>query len=149
MAFSVGEHPQLAERSLGAAANLTEDQIEIAVASDPRQLPLPPAWKRTSAHRLPFLGAETLIEAGERAAGHILRRTAEATPRTVVVFVGHGGAFRHAAVALGLLDLERAAELTMNHAEPVLLVRRGDAWAHFAGAWRVRERATVPDVVAS
>src|SRR5688572_12647273 len=45
-ALQVEEFEALAERGLGAAANLTVDQIEAVLVSDPRFSAPPPGWKR-------------------------------------------------------------------------------------------------------
>lgn len=138
----------LAERSVGSAANLTESDIEKIVACDPRREKLPPNWKRDSAFRLPFPGAESLIEAGERVARHLKSRMsflAEAgNQRTLKLFVGHGGAFRHAAVALGVMTADEARARTMTYGGIVYLeaIPHG-RWRHVAGAWKMRdERST-------
>jgi 2,3-bisphosphoglycerate-dependent phosphoglycerate mutase len=133
----------LDERGLGSAANLTMAEIAAAVAADPRLRPLPPAWKADSRFRLPFPGAESLMEAGERAAAHIAARLSELADLektdSLKVFVGHGGAFRHAAVHFGLLAEAEAQALSMHHCRPVFLERLGDgAWRHVGGAWKRR-----------
>ena len=140
--FTVEEFDALAERGLGAAANLTVSAIEAIVARDPRCAPLPPQWKYQSAFRLPFQGAETLLEAGLRVARHLEERLRglDAGKPVLKVFVGHGGAFRHAAVHLGLLSPEAAPRLSMWHARPILLERLAEGrWAHVGGEWKVRE----------
>src|SRR5262245_12013320 len=43
--FRTAEFADLAERSVGAAANLTVEAIAEALRTDPRQPPLPPNWK--------------------------------------------------------------------------------------------------------
>ena len=140
----------LDERGLGSAANLTMDEIAAAVAADPRRRPLPPAWKADSRFRLPFPGAESLMEAGERAAAHIAARLSELADRektdTLKVFVGHGGAFRHAAVHFGSLTEAEAQALSMHHCRPIFLERMdGGAWRHVGGTWK--RRATVADAL--
>lgn len=60
------ETPALAERGLGEAANLTVDEIEAALAADPRYQPLPAGWKSDSGYCLPCEGAESLLMAGAR-----------------------------------------------------------------------------------
>jgi 2,3-bisphosphoglycerate-dependent phosphoglycerate mutase len=141
----------LDERGLGSAANLTVEAIAAVVAADPRHQPLPLAWKADSRFRLPFPGAESLMEAGDRAAAHIASRLAELASLekadTLKIFVGHGGAFRHAAVHFGLLAEAEAAALSMHHCRPVFLERldRGE-WRHVGGAWKQRAAAkATPD----
>ena len=144
----VRQFPGLAERSVGSAANLTIQAIEEIVAADPRFEPLPEKWKSASEVRLPFPGAESLLQAGERVAAHVRNRmnevAAEATEDTLVIFVGHGGSFRHAAVHLGVLELEEAPRLSMFHCRPVALEPKDGAWEHVAGEWKVRGKPETP-----
>jgi 2,3-bisphosphoglycerate-dependent phosphoglycerate mutase len=140
----------LDERGLGSAANLTMDEIAAAVAADPRCQPLPPRWKADSWFRLSFPGAESLMQAGQRTAVHMAARLAEladqVTADTLKVFVGHGGAFRHAAVHLGLLTVAEAQVLSMHHCRPVFVERLDrDTWRHICGAWKRRAAAENAD----
>ncbi|WP_078121319.1 histidine phosphatase family protein [Thiosocius teredinicola] len=133
----------LAERGLGSAANLTLQQIEAAVAEDPRFSPLPSDWKSNSRYRLPLMGAESLLEAGERVAAYIRQCMADMavhdTPEDrLKLFVGHGAAFRHAAYHLGVLEYADIARLSMYHVHPVYLECIGDDWRHVGGEWKVR-----------
>jgi len=133
----------LAERGLGCVANLTVSEIEAVLQQDPRYPLPPPKWKADSHYRLPLQGAESLLEAGERVADHIVARTATDGPNgtMVKVFVGHGAAFRHAAFHLGALAFERVAELSMFHGRPVLLQRDpAGRWRQVAGEWKVRPK---------
>ena len=134
----------LAERSLGAVANLTVDEIGRIVEGDPRFAPLPEGWKRDSGFRLPFPGCESLIEAGQRVAKHLGSRLAEmrSVPDgvTAKIFVGHGGSIRHAALEMGALSESDVASLSMHYARPVCLIAASnDAWRHIAGDWKVRQ----------
>jgi 2,3-bisphosphoglycerate-dependent phosphoglycerate mutase len=148
----VAEHDALAERSLGAAANLTAGAIETIVARDPRYGALPRGWKQGPSIRLPFLGAESLRDAGVRVAAHIESACAACEPGrgaasgadAVKLFVGHGGAFRFAAVRLGVLAEAEAVGLSMHHCSPLYLERlRDGAWVHRAGSWK--RRTSAPD----
>jgi 2,3-bisphosphoglycerate-dependent phosphoglycerate mutase len=144
-AKSVTSFDALAERGLGCAANLTITQIKNILHDDPRHPPPPRNWKADSRYRLPLQGAESLIEAGRRVADHVERSMAELDDAggsgTVRVFVGHGGAFRHAAFHLGVLELDRVAELSMHHGRPVVLECGTDGhWRHIAGDWKLRAR---------
>lgn len=135
----------LAERGLGSAANLTIEAIEAIVREDPRFSELPQDWKSNSRFRLPLQGAESLLEAGERVAAHINRRTKalseQITGDTLKLFVGHGAAFRHAAYHMGILSFEQIAQLSMYHAQPVFLEYRAEqGWQHIGGEWKVRAR---------
>ncbi len=138
----------LAERGLGSAANLTTEQIEEVLERDPRFAAPPPGWKSDSRYRLPLQGAESLLDAGARVAGHLrarMRALADAAARdTVRLFVGHGAAFRHAAHHLGVLALGRVAQLSMFHARPVYLeCLPGGEWRHVAGDWKVRTASEI------
>ncbi|TNJ43021.1 histidine phosphatase family protein [Phaeobacter sp. B1627] len=135
----LAETPALAERAVGAVANLTTTEIEALLDLDPRYDPAPPGWKSDSHYRLPFQGAESLLQAGARVADH-LTRVAEAAPaRSLTLCVGHGASFRHAACDLGLLSLGDIARLSMHHATPLLLCYMGRGrWAHCGGAWKHR-----------
>lgn len=148
--MTVESFDALAERSVGAAANLTKEEIEAAVAADPRLDPLPAGWRQDVVRRLPFLGAESLLEAGVRVATHLESRCRaladHAEEDTLKVFVGHGGSFRMAAVSLGVLDVDRATARSMNHAQPVYLERMDtNHWRHVAGAWKMRRSAVSSD----
>ena len=145
--FALVERPELQERSLGSAANLTVGEIEDAVARDPRHPALPPGWRRNPRFRLPLPGAESLMDAGARAARRITIDLAAlaATARcdTLELVVAHGGALRHAAVHLGVLPIEQAPFLSMEYGEPVVIERlEGGRWAHAAGQWKKRLKET-------
>ena len=134
----------LAERGVGSVANLTVSQIEHIISEDPRFDELPSGWKSDSHYRLPFQGAESLLEAGERVATHLQHRMQalreSVTGDTMKLFVGHGAAFRHAAFHLGVLSLEQVSQLSMHHARPVLFEYRHDGnWLHVGGDWKVRK----------
>jgi broad specificity phosphatase PhoE len=144
-ALALEELPALAERSLGAAANLSVGEIEAALCADPRFEAPPRGWKRDPRYRLPLLGAESLEEAGARVARHVATRMrALAGGACLKLFIGHGGAFRHAAFALGLLSSEAARRRSMQHAAPLYFehdVLGGglERFVHIAGEWLLRE----------
>ena len=133
---------ELAERSVGCAANLTTGQIREIIQNDPRYQELPQDWKSNSEYCLPLQGAESLLEAGERVAGHLLQRMSELPDEDVgrlKLFVGHGAAFRHAAFHLGVLEYEQIARLSMYHGRPVFLELLDDgSWLHIEGEWKIR-----------
>lgn len=136
---------ELAERGLGSAANLSADAIAAIIDDDPRYPALPADWKSNSLFRLPLLGAESLMEAGQRVATYIQTAMGElaetASTDTLALFIGHGAAFRHAAHLLGVLEFDDIAKLSMYHAEPVFLEFDGDRhWQHCAGHWKVRSQ---------
>ena len=133
---------ELAERCVGSAANLTTRQIEKVIHDDPRYAELPENWKSNSEYRLPLQGAESLLQAGERVAGHLVRRMSElpaSSTDRLKLFVGHGAAFRHAAFHLGVLEYDDIARLSMYHGRPVFLEYFDDgSWSHIAGEWKIR-----------
>ncbi len=136
----------LTERSLGAAANLTVTEIEAVIERDPRFASLPVGWKRTSGFRLPFVGAESLLEAGVRAAAHVRERAASVERPGgdglyVKVVVGYGGSLRHAAAELGMLEPASLDRLSMFHAAPIVDVHCQDGWEHLHGDWKLRSAA--------
>lgn len=140
----IDSYDALAERGVGAVANLTIEQIETLIIEDPRYEEPPQGWKSNSDYCLPFQGAESLMQAGTRVAAHlqqqmnILQNKVEAD--TVKLFVGHGAAFRHAAYHLGVLEFEQLAQLSMYHALPVLIEYFDDgSWRHIGGDWKVRD----------
>jgi 2,3-bisphosphoglycerate-dependent phosphoglycerate mutase len=150
--LSVESFDALTERSLGAAANLTIEQIEAVLADDPRYEVPPRGWKRDPAYRLPFPGAESLEEAGRRVLSHVLdrMRSTGASAPTLKLFVGHGGAFRHAAQRGGLLTPVQVHELSMDYGVPIYLEQSGEGadgerLAHVAGGWKRRSEAAPLD----
>lgn len=143
--FSVAESDSLAERSLGAAANLTVARIAEIIDRDPRYPALQDGWKATADFKLPLQGAESLREGGARVAAHIEQSmnnlTNEVTGDCMKVFVGHGAAFRYAAVKLGVLTDEQAPGLSMFHCVPVYLERDSSGtWSQAGGEWKVRKK---------
>ena len=143
---SVRQFDALCERSVGALANLTAEQIADVVAQDPRCQPLPADWKAQADFCLPVPGAESLAQAGQRVAQHIrtrMRTLHEDQDRAnAQLFVGHGAALRHAAHALGVLSAQQVAGLSMHHAGMVCLKwsPQSDTWQHHCGDWKVRTR---------
>jgi 2,3-bisphosphoglycerate-dependent phosphoglycerate mutase len=138
----IESYDELAERGVGCLANLTIAQIEAVLHQDPRVSDPPADWKANSHYRLPLQGAESLLEAGERVAGHLSQVMAALPPDEhdrVKLFVGHGAAFRHAAWHLGVLEFGQISQLSMYHCQPVMLEYLPDGqWRHFAGEWKVR-----------
>jgi 2,3-bisphosphoglycerate-dependent phosphoglycerate mutase len=139
--FSVQSVGALRERSVGSAANLTVDEIARIVEDDPRYQSLPEGWKRDPAFRLPFPGAESLLEAGARVEKHLRHGMAEVAPGMIRLFVGHGGAFRHAAHHLGVLDSADVHRLSMYYGRPVCLAAGEPEWSHTWGDWKARHGA--------
>jgi len=141
--YTVTQDEALAERSVGAFANLTIPEIEQVLADDPRHMPPPEDWKSNSHYKLPSQGAESLMEAGERVAGFLKAKLdilAVSPHATAQIFVGHGAAFRHAAHHLGVLAFDDIRKVSMHHAKPVVLkVGPREGWSHFTGAWKQRQ----------
>lgn len=138
----VCEDQRLAERSLGAGANLTTDEIEQVLKRDPRYAAPPVGWKRKPDYRLPLLGAESLLDAGRRVVEALRDYTGRAAPKALHVVVGHGGAFRHAAYLLSVLQEEDVHRLSMFHAMPVYLERTElGTYRHHSGPFKVRDSA--------
>ncbi|MCO8122198.1 histidine phosphatase family protein [Stieleria sp. TO1_6] len=138
------ETDQLTERCVGSGANLTKQQIERVIDQDPRYASLPANWKSDSQFRLPFVGAESLLDAGRRVADYIERTMQRVSgDGQAVLFIGHGASFRHAAHCLGVLSLDRVSSLSMYHARPVALALSADGhWHHAGGDWKPRHAAT-------
>lgn len=138
----VESYEELAERSVGAAANLTIKQIEKIVADDPRYEELPKGWKRMSDFKLPFIGAESLRDAGHRLA-RFFTATAQELQQSdhdvLKLIVSHGGAIRHAAQTLQILSDDQVHRLSMFHAEPLFWSYSQDGqFTHVGGEWKVR-----------
>jgi 2,3-bisphosphoglycerate-dependent phosphoglycerate mutase len=142
-ALSIDCYDALAERGVGSVANLTIMQIENIIAGDPRYENPPADWKSNSHYCLPFQGAESLMQAGVRVAGHLGQQMntllEKATVDTIKLFVGHGAAFRHAAHHMGILQFEELAKFSMYYAQPVLIEYLEDgSWQHIGGDWKLR-----------
>ncbi|MGJ8619718.1 MAG: histidine phosphatase family protein [Methylophilaceae bacterium] len=144
--FKVHCFDDLVERSVGAAANLTIKQIEEVIEQDHRYESLLSNWKSNSQFKLPFVGAESLLEAGQRVAKHLTQSMAEMQGGVdcVKLFVGHGAAFRHAAYQLGIIDFAQIAQLSMHYAQPIYLEYLANgSWQQIAGEWKVRSKQNV------
>ncbi|WP_434055634.1 MAG: histidine phosphatase family protein [Roseibium sp.] len=141
--FQTLEDETLAERSVGAFANLTASEIEDILAQDPRYGRPPENWKSDSHYTLPAQGAESLMEAGARVADCLslhMDRLSEASGPNARIFVGHGASLRHAAHHLGVLEFEDIRRLSMHHARPVVLKRTQEGtWHHHCGSWKQRQ----------
>ncbi|GAA0775918.1 histidine phosphatase family protein [Roseibium denhamense] len=146
--FIVEETEALAERSVGALANLTLSEIEDILDTDPRFTPPPANWKSDSHFKLPVQGAESLIEAGRRVAAVLeteVETLAADTSANAQIFVGHGASIRHAALHLDVLRPEEIQSLSMHHARPVVLrFSRDNGWSHAAGDWKQRSHKAAP-----
>ena len=137
----------LCERSVGSAANLSLTEINSLIGDDPRVATLPENWKSDSYFRLPLVGAESLMAAGERVAEHIrssVTQIDDYSKDQLKIFVGHGAAFRHAAYLLGVLSFEDIAKYSMHHARPVYIEQVASGqWQHIGGDWKRRDKTTL------
>jgi len=139
--FDVLQRDDLIERGLGSCANLTFARIRELIAADPRLGPLPANWRRIPEFRLPVQGAESLMQAGARAAARVSASIdsipAEDARDVMRVFVAHSGCLRHAAVQLGAIDVRTVPGLSMDFAQTVLIEKlpNGD-WVHIAGQFK-------------
>lgn len=134
---------ELAERGMGSAANLNVQQIETILQQDPRFDAPPPDWKSNSHYQLPLQGAESLMQAGQRVAKHLIsslqQLSANIETDTLQLVVGHGAAFRHAAYHMKVLAFEDIARLSMFHATPVAIAMNEEgSFLHVAGDWKQR-----------
>lgn len=135
-------YEELAERSVGSVANLSVTQIEQIIDADPRYDSLPDSWKSDSHFCLPFQGAESLLDAGQRVASCLqqqLDKAAHSDLTQVQLVVGHGASFRHAAYHLGIIEFDMIAKLSMYHAQPLLFEYDNGDWQHIAGEWKLRQ----------
>jgi 2,3-bisphosphoglycerate-dependent phosphoglycerate mutase len=139
----------LCERSVGAVANLSVSEIERIIELDPRFDTPPVNWKSDSDYRLPFDGAESMIEAGKRVARHLLswREGAESGMKSgIKLFVGHGASIRHAASQLNAIKRCDIKRLSMFYGHPVVLAFSEDSCPSLLfGQWKQRQIQDVPD----
>lgn len=141
-------YPELCERSVGAVANLPIAEIERILALDPRFDNAPEGWKSDSHYRLPFDGAESLIDAGQRVADHICAWQANVSKsgsQTIKLIVGHGASIRHAAFHLNVIKFCDIRRLSMHYGHPVVLEFVGDKATKLFGDWKQRQTHDVPD----
>lgn len=130
--------PALCERSVGAVANLTISEIERIVELDPRLEALPEGWKSTSDFRLPFDGAESLLEAGERVAKHLQSLADEESAKRIQLIVGHGASIRHASYHLNVIKFSDIGRFSMFYGHPVVFEKRNQEWVLLYGNWKLR-----------
>lgn len=139
--FNIECFEGLVERKVGTVANLTIEEVERIIADDPRYETPPSNWKSKSDYCLPFMGAESLIEAGKRVAAHLKKTAASTENNRLQIVVGHGASIRHAALDLGILKLEDIPALSMYHCKPVFFsVDSQGHWQHAGGNWKVRSK---------
>ena len=150
--YQIVESSQLVERSVGAMANLSVEEIEACLAADPRYSTPPDGWKSDSFYCLPYDGAESLMQAGQRVAHHIRdtfsELTQSVTQDTLQIMVGHGASFRHAAHVLGLLRFEEIAGLSMYYGVPLFFEYDAQdgakgQWKMIGGEWKIRQSVLI------
>ena len=139
--LEIAEFDALAERSVGAAANLTVTEIESLLAEDPRYEVPSAGWKSRADFRLPLQGAESLTDAGARVASHIEHALDDCGDDELKILVGHGASIRHAMAKLGVLSPDEVAARSMYHASPILLQYVGTGWRQVGGEWKLRQRS--------
>lgn len=143
----VRSYSALCERSVGAVANLSIDEIERVMTLDPRFETPPENWKSDSYYCLPFDGAESLMQAGQRVADHLQSWKASEENRSLIkLFVGHGASIRHCAFHLNVIKFSDIKRLSMFYGHPVVLAFAEDQQAQtLFGEWKVRQITDVPD----
>jgi len=131
----------LNERSVGALANLTLEEIDLILHEDPRVEHPGFVWKADSHYRLPFDGAESLMDAGQRVADFIRSQAPQAGAKSLSIFVGHGASFRHAAHLLGILEFDQIRQLSMHYAEPIIFQWQSESrvFKRVFGDWKYRD----------
>ncbi len=147
---TLSQLPCLCERSVGAVANLTIDEIERILELDPRFSTPSAGWKSDSHYCLPFDGAESLMQAGDRVAQHITQWQAAELKHAsgqIKLFVGHGAAMRHAAFHLNVIPFCDIKKLSMHYGHPVVLEFSDSQQppAQLYGDWKHRQIHDVPD----
>ncbi|WP_036159068.1 histidine phosphatase family protein [Marinomonas ushuaiensis] len=139
----------LCERSVGAVANLPIDEIERVMTLDPRFDTPPENWKSDSYYCLPFDGAESLMQAGQRVADHLQSwKASEKNPSLIKLFVGHGASIRHCAFHLNIITFPDIKRLSMFYGHPVVFDFADNKKAKLLfGGWKIRQthEHEVPD----
>lgn len=135
------ENDNLVERKMGSMANLTVNEIENILSKDPRYTSPPKGWKSSREYKLPYIGCESLSDAGKRVAKVIQtppNPTGIKHNSKYRIIVGHGASFRHACYELGILQESDIAKLSMYYAEPLFFTFDNNSWKHIAGNWKIR-----------
>ncbi|ETI59881.1 histidine phosphatase family protein [Marinomonas profundimaris] len=144
----------LCERSVGAVANLPVAEIERILTLDPRFETPPENWKSDSHYCLPFDGAESLLQAGQRVADHIqtwqhLQEQVASAPThegLVKLLVGHGASIRHAVFHLSVIKFCDIKRLSMFYGHPIVLEFADNQQIKQPyGEWKQRQIHDVPD----
>ena len=142
----IESYTALCERSVGAVANLTIEEIEQVMRDDPRFAEPPKSWKSDSHYCLPFDGAESLMQAGLRVADHVKHYCDHSTSNDIKLIVGHGASIRHAAYTLDVFAFDSIKKLSMHYGHPVVLeFASHGASVQLFGDWKQRQSQDVPD----
>lgn len=141
-AVTIQSSDDLCERSVGAMANLTVEQIEAIIDKDPRFENPPTGWKSSTSYRLPYVGAESLDMAGKRVYQFINNVLSHSLTGTLTLFIGHGASIRHAARHFGHWDEATIAQHSMYYARPVIFKYSPTEQSIelVAGNWKVRAK---------
>lgn len=139
VSIKITESNQLVERNMGSMANLSVEQIEEVISKDPRLNKPPAGWKSSKYYRLPFIGAESLDDAGKRVSQYILDNPFKVNQEFRII-VGHGASFRHASCELGILKEENIPALSMYYAHPLFFKKNSDSWDLVKGNWKIRNK---------
>jgi len=150
--FQIEQQPALIERSVGALANLTIQQIEAVIQQDPRYKTPSPGWKSDSHYCLPVEGAESLMQAGKRVNDFIKQtlteKQAEITQDTLIIMTGHGASFRHAMYLMNVLQFDDIKKLSMFHGVPLFFKYQPDQPLNplkkIKGDWKQRSLNPIP-----
>ena len=146
--ISIVETDQLVERSMGAMANLDVETIEKILSKDKRYESPPEGWKSSADYKLPYIGAESLSEAGIRVSNYIKNPPSAHcnwTPEKYRLLVGHGASFRHACAQMGILKKEDIPKLSMYYAAPLFFEENNGVWNKIEGEWKIRNRKDAID----
>lgn len=135
--LEISSHDELVERRVGSVANLSIAEIEQLLDIDPRYETPPPGWKSNSHYCLPFPGAESLLQSGQRVADFVNHCADVLGDGQLMLFYGHGAAFRHAAYLMGCLEFNKIDIYSMYHAKPVFIQRMADSTDKQPGQWQV------------
>jgi len=143
----IRSYSALCERSVGAVANLPIDEIELVMTLDPRFETPPENWKSDSYYCLPFDGAESLMQAGQRVADHLHSwEASEENTSLIKLLVGHGASIRHCVFHLNVIDFCDIKRLSMFYGHPVVLEFTEDQQVQtLFGEWKVRQTHEVLD----
>lgn len=137
--IEITQSDSLVERIVGAMANLTVSEIEEVISKDPRLDNPPKGWKSNKYYRLPFIGSESLDDAGKRVSKYVIDNPFN-VQQDFRVIIGHGASFRHASCELGILEETDIPALSMHYAHPLFFKRNKKSWDLVKGSWKIRNK---------